>query len=42
MRCEAENLIDSIYDKLKMTTSKKLNLSRQELKEFVFYLLKNN
>ena len=42
MCSESENLIDLIYEKLKKINSTELNLTKNELKEFVFFLLKNN
>ena len=42
MESQAENLIDLIYFKLKKMNSKELNLSKNELKEFVLFLIKNN
>ena len=42
MKSEAEALIDSIYKNLKKINSEKINLSKNELKEFVLFLIKNN
>ena len=42
MKSEAETLIDSIYTNLKKINSEKINLSKNELKEFVLFLIKNN
>ena len=42
MKSDLENLIDSLYEKLKIINSRKLNLSKNELKEFVFQLIKSS
>ena len=42
MKNESENLINSIYENLKNLNSEKINLSKNELKEFVLFLIKNN
>ena len=42
MKNEAETFIDSIYEKLKKINSKNINLNKNELKEFVLFLIKNN
>ena len=42
MKSEAETLIDSIYKNLKKINSEKINLSKNELNEFVLFLIKNN
>ena len=42
MKSEAETLIYSIYENLKKINSEKINLSKNELKEFVLFLIKNN
>ena len=42
MKSDLENLIDSLYEKLKIINSRKLNLSKNELKEFVFLLIKSS
>ena len=41
MKNESENLINSIYENLKNLNSEKINLSKNELKEFVLFLIKN-
>ena len=42
MITESENLIDKIYKKLKKVNSRKLNLTKNQLEQFVLFLMKNN
>ena len=42
MITESENLIDTIYKKLKKINSRKLNLTKHELEQFILFLINNN
>jgi hypothetical protein len=42
MNTKIENLVDSIYKKLKTYKSKKISLEKENLKKFIFSLLRVN
>ena len=42
MRTKEEQLIDLIYEKLQKIKSNKLDLSKNEFREFVFFLINNS
>ena len=42
MNNKTEYLINSIFEKLKSNKSRKIHLKENELKNFIFFLLKDN
>ena len=42
MNNKTEYLIDKIYEKLKKYNKKEINLEKEEIKKFVFFLINNS
>ena len=42
MNTKSEDLIEKIFEKLKKIKTKKIILTKDEFKEFIFFLIKNN
>tara|TARA_Y100000766_G_C18601166_1_gene456705 strand:+ start:258 stop:386 length:129 start_codon:yes stop_codon:yes gene_type:complete len=42
MNNKTEYLIDNIYEKLKKYNKKEINLEKDEIKKFVFFLINNS